>query len=201
MIVKVEMVGTLPLIHHAQGAMQIKNPLAKRYHILTKKRGKTDEEMEELAEMEFELGLYWNSEDACVCFPIINIIRCIQDGGKKVRLGTKVIQSIRWDPKLQNVPLIYPGHEKVKSIKDLLLNDTYMDTRTVVVTGRVHRTRPIFRTWSLRPTLFLESEMTMEELQICLDWSGRVEGLGDFRIGTKNGGFYGTFTATCKEHN
>jgi hypothetical protein len=199
----VEITGTMPLLMHSQGGMNLKDDLARQYSILSKKRSKTDEEKANLSEMEFRLGLYWDRAAQCAYMPSFNIIRCIQDGGKKLKLGKKVIESLRCSPECVKVPLLYPGREAIGSIDGLVARPEFWDVRTVTVgASTVERTRPRFDVWSLHPVFLLDDEnMGVEEVQACLDKAGFYVGLGDFRVGTDRGGQFGTFTASVSVRN
>lgn len=200
--IQVDIIGTMPILIHSQNGMNLKNELAREFSILSKKRGKSDEEKAQLSEMEFRLGLYWDNKHNRVYIPSFNIIRCIQDGGKKLKLGTMVIESLRSDPNNVNVPLVYPGHESVKSIDDLIARPEHWDVRTVGVNNSVvERTRPRFDEWSLHPRFLLDEQMEVSQVQACLDKAGLYKGLGDFRVGTDKGGQFGTFEAKVREVN
>jgi hypothetical protein len=201
--IAVNIVGTMPMLMSSQNGMNMKDEMAREFSIKSKKRMKSDEDKAYLSELEFRLRLYWDKKKSCVYLPSFNIIRCIQDGGKKIKLGVKVIESLRCDPECINVPVIYPGCDTVKTIDDIAARNEHWDIRTVGISGvAVERTRPRFNEWSLEPTFLLDTEnMEISEIQACLDKAGLYKGIGDFRVGTKKGGQFGTFTATVGKAN
>lgn len=200
MKVSIDIKGTMPLLMHSQRAMNLRDPQARSLATLQKKRGKTEDDRLAISDAELLLGLYWDEEAKRIYIPSFNIIRAIQDGGKMLKLGKKIIQAVRADPLCINVPLLFPGCQGMTPEKLAELPE-FRDVRTVTVgTNVVERTRPIFRDWALRPTFLLDTEhLGIEEFTACVEKGGEYSGLGDFRVGTPKGGPYGTFTATVSK--
>jgi hypothetical protein len=187
----------MPLLMHSQRGMNGLDKDAQALAILQKKRGKDSSDKLAISDMEFRLGLYWDKAAGKAYLPAFNVIRCIQDGAKALKLGTKVIQNLKMDPAHIECWLKYPGCQEM-TLDALCADPSFRDVRTVVVSGTVERTRPIFRQWSLSCEFSMLAGLSLAELNQCVERAGLYYGLGDFRVGTKSGGLYGTFIGTAK---
>jgi hypothetical protein len=195
--VSITLVGTLPLLVHAQEGMNPSNPYAKEFSILNKKRNKQDDDRERISDLEMRLGLYWDMKKDVPCLPAFNVIRSVQDGGKMMKLGKKIIQGIRIMPNCLDFEIVY---DPKLPFEKFLVEPAHRDVRTVTVgTSVISRTRPRFDVWGLRGILFMDPEiLSIEELNECIKKAGLYFGLGDFRVGTDKGGRFGTYEGAAK---
>ena len=191
MLVDIVLEGDRPLLIHSQRAMNYRDPLARELQDLNSRRGKTIEDRVRISDLEMELGLYWE-EDLGPFMPLINLKRCIQDGGKHFKLGTHVQQALRSLAGQDKAPILYEGP---RDIKELVEDSRFRDVRTVGIAGRtVERTRPIFHQWKIGARFVLdEDRLDLHKLKSCIDRAGSYIALGDYRPE------YGTFAASLKE--
>ena len=89
--IKTKWTGIRPLVMHNGLMADPTNHLVRRIKEITSKGTKklTESDYEERDRLEWEAGLYWDSEDGLV-IPSDNIERCIQLGAQKSRIGKDV---------------------------------------------------------------------------------------------------------------
>ena len=82
----------------------------------------TDSDYEERDRLEWEAGLYWDSEDGLI-MPSDNIERCVQLGAQKSRIGKDVQAAVFCAN--THVPIVYDGPKD----KDKLYDDPRFSLR------------------------------------------------------------------------
>jgi len=180
--------GGGPLIMHNDRLADPLDEYTRAIAKISKKRKKTDAEHQEIARLEFLGGLYTNSNGPCL--PAINILRCLQDGGKRTKRGQDVLCGVV--PLVAYVDLAYEGQRDPDA---LWRAGGYALRKSVgVMTSRTMRTRPLFTDWSavlpveVDPTVFDSDTLA----GIWRD-AGIYAGLGDMRP------IYGKFRGTLTE--
>jgi len=169
--------GMMPMMMHSDVTVNPFAPITKQLKQFTSKRKRTEDDLEEIARLEFLAGLYYNDEYG-ICVPGFNLFAAIMEGGKLFKLGTAIKRAVIVTD--DYVSLQYEGPKK----PDALFKDKqFVDIRSVVVNGkRINRCRPVFRDWSLKFNLAIdETAIEMEDVDKCLKTAGRLVGLGDYR--------------------
>lgn len=182
---RVRITGTIPLIMHSNRGVDPRLPLVKEMKAITSKRTKTEEDLDAISRIEWELGLY-HDEKIGPYLPGFMIMACLRDAAKKTRQGKLVVEAVWMDDLL--VRLEYDGPRDV----DGLYNDgRFYDLRPVrVQQATVNRARPIFPSWSAEFSIFYDSEVIdASDLNNIIETAGRRIGLGDYRP------IYGRFQA------
>lgn len=174
--VQVKIASVAPLLMHNGLLADPMYEWTREIKKVTSKRKKTDEDHAEVKRLEYIGGLYWNEDDG----PHITsdmIEACVRDGAKVNRLGKQVLSSVFCMAEF--IPLQYKGPRDIDS---LFADRAFVDTRGVRVnSGRVSRTRPKFKDWSLEFELHFEpTGMSFDELKEALIEAGK-KGLGDYR--------------------
>jgi hypothetical protein len=181
-------VGGTPLIMHNERLADPLDQYTRAISKIAKKRGKTDADHLEIGRLEFHGGLYTNGNGPCV--PAINMLRCLQDGAKRVKRGADVLRGI--SPILQHADLAYEG---AREADELWKQGGYALRKSVgVQRSRTMRTRPIFTDWSA--VLPVEVDPTVfdpDTLAAIWHDAGIYSGLGDMRP------IYGRFAGTITE--
>lgn len=189
--VEIEIEGASPLIHHNQQGSDPLNPLAKLMRKFSKKRTKTDQDHSSLARLEWIAGLY-TSEPGSVdvngneisidgfgspCVPGENLEKLLVEGATKKSLGRDFKSGVFSDG---NFLLRIPGQP---TTLELFNNPEYEFRHGArVAQSTVMRTRPIFRTWSLRFVVnYLPSLVDRENIQEAIQTAGQIIGLCDWR--------------------
>jgi len=179
----IKITGTKPLLMHNE---ILANPLAEvsqRLKAVTKKRGKTDSDFAEAAEIEFEGGLYFHDKDG----PHIpdRVIRSVIIGAaRKFKQGRQAEEGIEYP--LERYPLIYSGPRTVKGLWGAKFYDQRMVGNQNV---RILRTRPRFNEWACNVSIIFDETMIDDRaLEQIVKRAGTL-GLGDYRP------LFGGFTA------
>lgn len=195
MFVEVKVTGTLPLICHSQRAMNLRDPDARLLKKLGRGKDKTDEQLEQISDLEFKFSLYLDKQNYC-CMPYLTLKRSIQDGAKKSKKGPLVVEALRPHPECDMFPILVNG--KKVHLNDIAEDPEFRDVRTVVVDKKViTRTRAIFRDYEVRGLFNLKTEtLNLNDLESYAKDAGERVGWGDYRVG-KNGE-YGLYVATVR---
>lgn len=185
---KLEMVGTQPLLMHNIRLADDQDPYTKAVKELTAKRSrKTEDDKTEIDRLSFAGALYWSEKDGPY-LPAENIFRCLMEAGSLTRSGKKIERGVIFPETL--AVLDYSGPRDI----DSLWGDgqsVFVDRRMVAVQRqRIPRVRPIFRDWSAVIEVEIDTQVVdLEEFTSICEKAGRMIGIGDFRR------FYGKFAA------
>lgn len=172
--------GTQPLLMHNCRLADPLDEIAVQMKKLTSLHHtkKTEEVHQELARLEY-LGSLYHDEYAGPHIPFLNLERCLLDGARTESKGKRVQRGVAIDPVLH--PVVYNGPRDV----DLLLKDLNFRNKASVKMpsgGRVIRTRPMFREWSLEVEgTFEPKHISFKELGEYARSAGADTGLGDHR--------------------
>jgi hypothetical protein len=178
--IKVKWTGIRPLLMHNGLMADPTNPLVRRAKEITSKGSKkmTDADYEEKNRLDWEGGLYWDTEDGLI-IPSDNIERCIQLGAQKSRIGKDVQAAVFCAA--PHVAIDYTGPKD----KEKLYADPRFSLRKGVAVNkaRVIRIRPMIPTgWSLTFEVeFDESIVNPKSLLKAMTDAGALIGLGDWR--------------------
>lgn len=176
---KVRIAGPEMLMHNSRLADPL-DPYTKRMKAVTAKKKKSDEDHENIAEIEFQGGLWYDDDgDLGPIVPAEAIDAVVAAGATKNKLGKifKACVAAVGDA----YPLIYKGPRDRKS---LWADAKFRDRRRAgIQQSSVIRTRPRFRDWSCEFQLRLTegSSVNPESVKQALIDGGRYFGLGDYR--------------------
>ena len=190
MKILIELTGTSPLLCHNPRMVDPEFDLNRQIKTITSKRKKTDEDLTQIARLEWYGGLY--EENGGVVQPTSKVRKCIINAAKISKMGKTIERALSFAA--LHVALIHDGPKDI----DAMYADKRFHSRLSVGIGgkRVMRVRPQFFPWALKVGgLFVEDAgMNFDEFERIVELAGFVEGIGDNRI---NG--YGRFTAVVKE--
>jgi hypothetical protein len=185
MNIRITLQGTSPLLMHNPQMVDPEFEINREIKALTSKRKKTDEDLKNIARLEWYGGLY--QTDGVIVQPTAKARKCIVNTARISKLGKAVERAISFSDVY--VPLVYQGP---KNIDEIWKSGNFVSRLSVGVNGkRVMRVRPSFSPWAMQiDGLFVEDAgLNFDELVRVVELSGQVEGIGDNRI---NG--YGRFT-------
>jgi hypothetical protein len=176
---QIKWTGIRPLVMHNGLMADPTNPLCRRIKEIVSKGTKklTDADFEERDRLEWEAGLYWDTDGPAI--PSDNIERCIQLGAQKSRIGKDVQACVFCTEPI--IPLQYDGPKT----RDQMYSDPQFVLRkgVAVQKSRIIRIRPMIPTgWSL--TFELEFDSTIvnpKSLMRAMVDAGALIGLGDWR--------------------
>jgi len=176
----VKWTGIRPLVMHNGLMADPTNPLVRRIKEITSKGSKklTESDYEERDRLEWDAGLYWDTEDGLI-MPSDNIERCIQLGAQKSRIGKDVQAAV-----FCTVPHVKVSYSGPKD-RDKMFADPRFTLRkgVAVQKARIIRIRPLIPTgWSLAFTVeFDETIVNPKSLLKAMVDAGAIVGLGDWR--------------------
>lgn len=182
--------GGSPLVVHNEQLADPLNEWTRAIAKVAKKRNKTEADHVEIARLEFLGGLYLNGNGPCI--PANNILRCLQDGAVRQKLGKDVPRGIF--PLAKDADLSYEGDGE-RDPDEMWKVGTFTLRKTVgVQRSRTVRTRPIFNEWTLElPIEMDETIWDLDKLMKAWQDAGKYAGLGEMRP------IYGRFDATLEE--
>jgi hypothetical protein len=165
------------LIHNSQLANPM-NPYAKAMKAISSKRKKSDEDFADLARIEFEGSLYFDAEIGPY-IPDHVLFASIVEGAKLNKLG-KAVERAFIGLDSDKYPILYRGP---RTVDGLWADPSHVDQRVVgVMSNKVVRTRPIFRSWALEFNVeFDEVVLNPQEVHQVVTNAGLYAGLGDYR--------------------
>lgn len=191
--------GGSPLICHNERLADPLDPFVQAIQAISKKRNKTLADHQELARLEFLGGLYTdppigyplNGVKAKPCVPAWNVLRCLQDGGRRQKRGMDVPRGIY--PLAEFVEIKYDGPtEPMKLWQD---GNFALRKSVGVQRSRTMRTRPIFTDWQAELPIEVDATIfDLHTLKVIWEQAGIYAGLGDMRP------VYGRFIATVEEN-
>jgi hypothetical protein len=189
-LIALKLTGVTPLVTHNE---RLANPLDKgtrKLSALTHVRGgKSIEQIEQIARLEWELGQY--RDDRGPVLPLANVRKCIVEAGRMSKTGKLIATALTFGD-VGEAPLLYEGPRDLDKMWEAR---SFTDQRTAVVSGRrVLRCRPIFHGWSAVAKFDLDTkQVDPEKLVAAAQLAGRLVGLCEMR--PAKGGFYGRFRA------
>lgn len=169
--------GIRPMLQHNGRLANPLDPYTRRLKAISGKRGKTDQDLADMAAIESR-GSCWETSDGLMGVPVAAVWRSIYDGAKAFKLGADVKRALL--PTDEVVPLTING--KTVSADEHAIES--MDYRSVKVgTSRTMRARVIVRPpWSFDVSMELLDEiLNPHMLAPVFVRSGAVVGLGDWR--------------------
>lgn len=191
--------GEAALVMHNERLADPLDSITRAIVAVTKKRGKTITDHEEISRLEFYGGLYTTKpieffdgdvvvpKGAVPTIPAWNLLRCLQDGAKRNKRGQDVLRGVH--PISEFATLGYAGETDPAA---MWKSQEYVLRKTVgVQRARTTRTRPIFEDWTLDLLVEVDPEVfDLDSLTLSWEMAGRYAGLGEMRP------VYGRFTAT-----
>lgn len=169
--------GVSPLLTHNERLANPFDELTRAIKSISGKRKKTEDDLLEMARLEWLGGLYYDS-DTGPYVPGHNMLAALISAGKVHKLGTAFKRAaLVLEDKL---PIEYQGPRDHEA---MFANKRYVDMRSVKVgTSKVLRARPKFDDWKLRFTVaYDESVLQADDLVRVTQTCGSMVGLGDYR--------------------
>ena len=175
-IIKVRIKGAALLMHN----IRLANPMdegTKRMKALTSVRKKTDDMLNDIADVEFECGLYIDPSIGPF-IPGLWMDAAIIEGGKLQKNGSKIRRSA-----MVLEDQIRLNYEGPRDLASLMKDPRFRDVRAVTVgQAKTMRCRPKFTDWSAEFTLQYDPQsVNRSELEAAIHAAGQCIGIGDFR--------------------
>lgn len=172
----VEIKGMSPLILNSSDQVNPFNQWTAAKKKITAKKKKTDEDLQEIARLEFHGALYVN-EKGKIIIPGVNLEASIRDGAKKDKRGKEVQCGLSVP---DDAELIYDGPKEAAKLWDV---ESFRYIKAVrMQAARVMKCRPIFRSWSLKFGVTFDTEVfNPDDVLRFLTIAGTYCGVGDYR--------------------
>lgn len=172
--------GGTALIMHNERLADPLDEFTRAISAVAKKRGKQDADHLEIARLEFLGGLYVNANGPCL--PSWNILRCLQDGAKRIKKGQDVLRGVK--PVIESADVEYDGPRDPEEMwRAGQYPAGFALRKTVgVQRARTMRTRPAFLDWTAELPVEVDPEC-FDYDQLATAWAnaGRFAGIGDMR--------------------
>jgi hypothetical protein len=181
-----KLTGTKPMLQHNGRLANPLDPHTRAIASISKKRGKTDDDLQHLALLEARGG-FWETADNLVGIPRSATWRAIEEAARAFKLGKDIKRSLHFEDVTD--PMLING--KTITCDDYLKLPNSFDYRPVVIAQRkTMRARPIIQAgWEITQEFELLTDvMRVENLAPVFERAGRLVGLGDWRP------TYGTFS-------
>ena len=184
--------GTRPLLLHNERLSSPLNPYARRIKEMSSVRGKTEEQLLQLARTEFEGALYF--DDQLGPYVPANMLRkCLIIGARMTRAGKKIERGVSISDFM--LPLLYDGPRDIGGLwGEGPGKSPFVDLRPVrVQSARVDRCRPVFRDWVIEAEVIADPQMIEpEQFAEVARMAGEMQGIGDYRE------MYGRFSVVAE---
>lgn len=175
--IKLKIVGTTPLLMHADRLANPLLPESKAHKELTSKRKKTDDDHIAIARSEFVAGAYWNEKDGFFV-PGQNFDATFLAGAKLQKLGTAWRRgALVIEDKIKLL------HDGPNTPENLWASPSNVDCRGVKIgTSKVMRYRPIFLEWAAALTVSINTDvLNIMEARKAIEDSGALIGVCEYR--------------------
>jgi len=167
--------GVAPLLLHNGQLANPANQFARRMKSISDKRKKTEQDLMELARLEWLGSLYLRDRQPCI--PGEMIEATITKAAGERRKGTTV-----------SAGLYCPGaflikYDGPRDVEQLWTLEEFREVRIVRIgKNRVVRTRPRFDNWSVEVTVMHRPDMlSANDVRELIELAGDLKGLGDWR--------------------
>jgi len=182
--------GEAALVMHNERLADPLDTITRAIGAVTKKRGKTITDHEEISRLEFYGGLYTTKpiefvdgdiqvpKGAVPTIPAWNLLRCLQDGAKRNKRGLDVLRGVH--PVTEHAELDYEGGTDPEA---MWKSQEFVLRKTVgVQRARTTRTRPIFEGWTITLPVEIDPEVfDLDALSHSWSAAGRYAGIGEMR--------------------
>lgn len=191
--------GGAPLVCHNERLADPLDEYVQAIQGFSKKRNKTIDDHEQIAYLEFLGGLYtspaldWpiDGKNPAPCLPAWNILRCLQDGGRRQKRGMDVPRGVM--PLGESALIQYDGPSDPQKMWEA--GGFSLRKSVGVQRSRTMRTRPFFADWQAALPIEVDSTVfDMHTLQNIWKDAGIYAGLGEMRP------VYGRFIGTIEEN-
>lgn len=173
---EITLTGVRPLLMHSARLSNPLDPMAQAMRKVHSKKQKTDDDYRELAYREWLGSVYADADGPYV--PGENIERMLVDSAKLTRDGQNIKRGVLVQTDYCTLNYVGP-----RDVETLARDENYRLMASVKVgMSRVMRCRPMFRSWQLTASGYLdESILSPDDFRAIVERAGRLVGLGDWR--------------------
>lgn len=169
--------GLNTLLMHSPKTVNPLHPLSLELKKYTGKRKKTEDDLQKIAELEWEAGLYYDEANG-LHIPVECIAKTLENGAKLFKAGKDIQRYVQF------TSAVAPLDIGVPFVLDKMRHDMkYFDVRSVaVMRARVIRTRPRFDVWRCEfDILYDETHIDVDIIARAFENGGQYVGLCEAR--------------------
>lgn len=195
--------GLSPMLMHCGQTADPLNQFSKAMKALSGKRGKTDDDLELIGNVEWWAGLYLDTpatinkdtfavsvpKTAKLTIPAHVLDSAIREGARKGKMGKQASAGVIVEGDGQFI------HEGPSDLNKMAADPAFRARHAVKVgTAKVMRCRPRFDAWSVTFAVCIDpTVIDVADVRRALESAGRLVGMGDWRPGAPRGGSFGRF--------
>ena len=180
--IRVKFNGISPLLQNNPQTVDVFNKYSKLKKPLTAKRSKTDEDVQNLRDIEVESKVFFDDEVG-IYVPTRWVMAAIAKNSHAIsKIAKAKIRGAVFTTH-EKAQLTYDGMKKVKSKIDIVKNEQFVTTLILPQQQvRLAKSFPIFHKWSFECELEYD-DLILDEAQLIaiLEYSAKYGGFGDFR--------------------
>lgn len=178
-IVTFDITGTSPLVQHNIRMADPLDPFTRALAEITGKRGKTLDDHERMARVEFEGGLY-HDDDIGPYVPAEWVWKAITKAGGLFKKGAALQRGLMVDTQSRMFPIQYDGP---RDIDGLYQDGRFVLRKAIGVQGsKTIRTRPMFPDWRIDARLIWNpTAVDFDTVERAISEAGAMTGIGDGR--------------------
>jgi hypothetical protein len=181
--------GISPLLMSSSELINPLSPKTKAIKKFTSKKGKTDDDHEQIALLEWEFLMYYDAKIGPY-MPTSNIKSALMQGGAPRKMGPKLALTVIEAPNMK-APLMYEGPRDLNKLR-ANIDEWSLTVAVVVQRARVMKCRPMFRDWAIEfDVIYDESQVQEDDIITASQTAGNIVGIGAWRPKCK--GEYGRF--------
>lgn len=186
---EVSVIGMTPLIMHSPSTANPLNPYSRKLKQMTSKRNKTEEDLEEILELQWEASLYFDDELG-LYIPWENLAASFLNAAKKHKHGRKTC-AITFSHHLGYSLNI----SNAKNLNKLREDKTNRFVKVVTIQrSKTLNCRAIFNKWDFSFGAEIDTSILNEsDFKLILSTAQAQSGLGDWRPSSPKPGPYGKF--------
>jgi hypothetical protein len=157
------------------------NAYTKKIKEISSVRGKTEDQLLQMARLEFEGAMYFDKELGPYV-PANMLRKCLIIGARMTRAGKKIERGVSISDFM--LPLLYDGPRDVDGLwGEGPGKSPFVDLRPVrVQSARVDRCRPVFRDWVIEAEVVADPQViNPDQFAEVARLAGEMQGIGDYR--------------------
>lgn len=187
--VKLHIKGITPmLIHNGRTASPL-DAYAKKMKTITSKRKKTEEDLQELMQVQWRGALYWDDEIG-LHMPVENIMAALLKAARKHKLGMNVSGFVFDEP--IGFPILTEHHN---NLEKLTASENNKFVKAVTIQrSKTMSCRPIFKNWEIKMNFNVdETILNVDDVKMILGTMSSRVGLGVWTPSHPKPGNFGKF--------
>lgn len=186
---KVHIKGITPmLIHNGRTASPL-DLYSKKMKAITSKRKKTEEDIQELMQIQWRGALYWD-DTIGLFMPVENMLAALLKAARKHKMGPNISGFVFEEP--VGFPIITENHTDLKKLTE---SETNKFVKAVTIQrSKTLSCRPIFNNWEIKFEFYIDEDViNLDDVKTILTTMSSRIGLGVWTPSHPKPGSFGRF--------